>query len=109
MFPDPKTQPKEGGRFIPIGEIGLDLGGQGVDGGRRTTKRKIKTDPDFPPVYRLNNRLYVFEPEYAAYKAKLLQRGIAALPLAPHPQAPPNPRGRSRAGKSDPQPDDARS
>jgi hypothetical protein len=70
------------GRLLPVSVLGYDLGGTGVNAGRRTIGRRIKTDHDFPPVYRINGRLYVREVAWEAYKKILLHRGVAAVPTA---------------------------
>jgi hypothetical protein len=93
------------GRLLPASMLGYDLGGTGANAGRRTIGRRIKTDPDFPQVYRINGRLYVREGDWEAYKKILLRRGVAAAPVAarhplpnsmPRPEAPHKPPGRPR-------------
>jgi hypothetical protein len=54
------------------------LAAAGKSGGRRTIGRRIKTDPDFPQVYRINGRLYVRDSDWESYRRLLLRRGAEA-------------------------------
>lgn len=56
----------------------------GLGVGRRTIGRKIK-DPDsgFPPVIRINGRLYVRQADLDAYKSNLIA-GALSLPSQNH-------------------------
>jgi len=40
----------------------------GLGVGRRTVGRRMKDDPDFPTIHRINGRNYVQDDELAAYK-----------------------------------------
>jgi len=86
------------GKLLPATSLGPDIGGWGKSGGRRTIGRRIKTDPDFPQVYRISGRLFVRESDWEDYKKLLLRRGAEATPLVSRLN-----RGRPR--KSDSWPD----
>jgi hypothetical protein len=77
MFTDAKNE-EPVGRLIPAKVLGLEIGGTGKSGGRRTIGRGIKADLDFPQVYRINGRLYVREADWENYKIVLLRRGAEA-------------------------------
>jgi hypothetical protein len=77
MLTDAKSE-EPVGRLIPATVLGPEIGGAGKSGGRRTVGRRIKTDPDFPQVYRINGRLYVRESDWENYKRVLLRRGAEA-------------------------------
>lgn len=76
MLTDKNEEPV--GRLIPATILGPEIGGTGKSGGRRTVGRRIKADPDFPKVYRINGRLYVREADWENYKRVLLRRGAEA-------------------------------
>jgi hypothetical protein len=63
-------------KLVPLAKpeaVGLGIG-------RRTVGRRIKQDPDFPRVIVINGRNYVEEDALAAYKEKLIERGLGARP-----------------------------
>jgi hypothetical protein len=78
MFTDAGSE-EPVGRLIPVTALGPEIGGTGKTGGRRTVGRRIKTDPDFPQVYRINGRLYVREADWENYKRVLLRRGAQSV------------------------------
>lgn len=59
-------------RLIPISKP--ELIGLGV--GRRTIGRRMETDPDFPPVYKIGGRNYVRASDLDAYREKLMERAL---------------------------------
>ena len=77
MFMDAKNE-EPVGRLIPATVLGLEIGGTGKSGGRRTIGRRIKADLDFPQVYRINGRFDVREADWENYKRVLLRRGAEA-------------------------------
>ena len=77
MFTDAKSE-EPVGRLIPATVLGPEIGGTGKSGGRRAIGRRIKNNPDFPKVYRINGRLYVRESDWESYKRVLLRRGAEA-------------------------------
>src|SRR6202035_1119509 len=93
MLTDAKSE-EPVGRLIPATVPAPEMGGAGKSGGRRAVGRRIKTDPDFPQVYRINGRLYVRESDWESYKRVLLRRGAeaankpAAARLARIPKSP---------------------
>jgi hypothetical protein len=66
----------EGRKLVPLAKaeaIGLGVG-------RRTLGRRMKDDPDFPPVHRINGRNYIEDAQLAIYKQRLIQRAISESP-----------------------------
>jgi hypothetical protein len=51
----------------------------------RSVKRLAKTDPDFPPIVRFNGRFITVRSQWQAYKARLIERGLAAQPAKTFP------------------------
>ncbi len=52
----------------------------GLGVGRRTVGRRMKDDPDFPTIHRINGRNYVKDDALAAYKQQLIRRSLAEPP-----------------------------
>lgn len=63
-------------RLRSLMELGPELGGKGKDQGRRTIGRRMKDDPDFPPVTWINGRGFVNAPDWEHYKGVLFRRGL---------------------------------
>ncbi len=61
-------------KLVPV----ADSDAMGLPWGRRTTGRRMKDDPDFPPVYKINGRGYVEADRLEEYKKKLMARAAAS-------------------------------
>ena len=61
-------------------ELGPELGGRGKDGGRRTISRRMRSDPDFPSVTRINGRVFVDASEWENYEQLVFRRGLEVRP-----------------------------
>lgn len=67
-------------RLRPLTELGPEIGGKGKDQGRRTIGRRMRDDPDFPPVAWINGRGFVNAPDWECYKQILFRRGLERDP-----------------------------
>lgn len=85
MFMDAKNE-EPVGRLIPATVLGLEIGGTGKSGGRRTIGRRIKADLDFPQVYRINGRFDVREADWENYKKSFFAAALKP-PTSRRPRA----------------------
>jgi hypothetical protein len=93
----PNAEPTDGSRlrFLSIDYCATDIG----DACTRTVKRMAATDPEFPKLIVIGNRLHVAEHEWEAYKRVLMARGAQVRPLASGMRIG-NPGPRSKASKA---------
>lgn len=68
----PPASSPDSGRLIPRKQVAAELGVC-----PRSVARREKDDPDFPPLLKLNGRVYITENGLTAYKATLIRRGLS--------------------------------